>query len=162
MGHYWATSKLSQVSHKPPPLQRTLPYVQCRRYMSCRLSYLDTHAPYAICPHTEPYTRTSPLSARSHAQCWRHMPCCVSQQGPHGPCAICPHTDPYVQPRGSALIPFVTSRPPTPHSPAFRGAGPHTRSTLFTLSFSLRVKGSTRRCYGCRIKTYKLAPSLLN
>jgi hypothetical protein len=130
--------------------------------MPCRVSHLDPHAPCVICSHTDPYPGTSPLSARSHVQCRRHMPCRVSHPGLHAPCAICPHTDPYAQPRGSTLIPFVTPILQSRTALPFQGASPHTHSTLLTLSFSLRVKGSTRRCHGWRIKVYKLAPPLLN
>jgi len=103
---------------------------------------------------------TFPLGARPHVQCRRHMPCRVSLPGHTR--AICPHTDPYAQPRGSALMPFVTPRPQRRTTQPFRGASPLTHSTSLTLSSSLRVKGSTRRCYGWRTKAYKLAPPLLN
>jgi hypothetical protein len=169
MGHYWATSKVGRVSHTCPRKETGILvdptlwlYVQCQRHMPCRLSHLHPHTPCAICPHTNPYTRTSPLSARPHVQCWRHIPYRVSQPRPHVPCATCPHTDLYVQQRGSALIPFVTPRPLTLHSLALLEAGPHTHSTLLTLSSPLRLKGSTQRCYGWRINAYKLAPPLLN
>ena len=86
------------------------------------------------------------------------MPCVPSEHTR----AICSHTDPYAQPRGSTLIPNVTPRPPTPHSPALPRASLLIYSTLLMLSSSLRVKGSTRRCYGWRTKAYKLTPPLLN
>ena len=48
-----------------------------------------------------------------------------------------------------------------PPNPAI-GVGTRTHITLLTLSSSLRVKGSTRRCYGWGTKAYKLASPLLN
>jgi hypothetical protein len=87
------------------------PYVQCRRHIPCRVPHLDPHAPCVICSHTDPYLKTSPLSARPHVLCQRHMPCHVSHPDPHAPCAICPYSDPYVQLRESALIPLITPHP---------------------------------------------------
>jgi hypothetical protein len=73
-----------------------------------------------ICPHTDPSKcpGTFPLSTQPYVKCRPicHVVCPIS--GPHAPCALCSHTDQYAQPRGSALIPFVTPRPPKPHRPA--------------------------------------------
>jgi hypothetical protein len=126
--HSWATTGSHPNwtgCHIPPPPKGPdvlvgpilRPNVQCWRHMPCRVSHLGPHAPCAISPQTDLYPGTSPLSARPHVQCRRHMPCRVSHPSPHAPCVICPHTDPYAQPRGSALTPFVTPRPPKPHSP---------------------------------------------
>ena len=42
------------------------------------------------------------------------------------------------------------------------GTSLHTRNTSLALSSTLRVKGSTRRCYIWNDKDYKLAITLLN
>jgi hypothetical protein len=91
----------------PPSKNLTSSLVQLTRPV-------PTHMPCCV-PHRP---GTFPLSARPYVQCRPicHVVCPIS--GPHRPCALCPHTDPYAQPRGSALIPFVTPRPPKPHRPA--------------------------------------------
>ena len=81
---------------------------------------------------------TFPLDARPYVQCRRHMP------------------------RGLALIQFVTPRPQRRIAQHFRGASLLTHIISLTLSFSLRVKGLTQKCYGWKLKAYKLAPALLN
>jgi hypothetical protein len=120
MGHpNWVGSDI----HPPPSKNPTSSSVQLTRpvptHTPCRVPHpKPTRA--RICPHTDPSKcpGTLPLSARPYVQCRPicHAMCPIS--GPHAPCALRPHTDPYAQPRGSALIPFVTLRPPKPHRPA--------------------------------------------
>ena len=113
-------------------------------------------------PHWANVQERSPLAHARTSR--RHMPCRVSLTRPtrvmRHMSAHWPVRD--AQPRGSALIPFVTPRPQHHTARPFRGASPLTHSISLTLSSSLRVKGSTRRCYGWRTKAYKLTPLLLN
>jgi hypothetical protein len=123
MGHSWAIQIGSGVTFTPPPSKNpTSSSVQLTRlvptHMPCRVPHpRPTRA--CICLHTDPSKcpGTFPLRARPYVQCRPicHVVCPIS--GPHAPCALCPHTDPYAQLRGSALIPFVTPRPPKPHRP---------------------------------------------
>jgi hypothetical protein len=108
----------------PPPLKNlTSSSVQLTHpvptHTPCRVPHpKPTRA--CICPHTDPSKclGTFPLRARPYVQC---RPICHDVgpiPGPHAPCAPCSLTDPYAPPRESALIPFVTPRPPKPHHPA--------------------------------------------
>ena len=105
------------------------------------------------------YPEMFPLGASPYVKCQRHMPYRVSLTG--HTCTICPHTGPYVRLWGTALIPFVTPCPQCRIIQPFRGASPLKHSTSLTLSSSLRIKESTRRCYDWRTKAYKLASPLL-
>jgi hypothetical protein len=107
----------------PPSKNPTSLSVQLTRPVSthtpCRVSH-PRPTRTCICPQTNPSKcpGTFPLSVRPYVQCGPicHVVCPLS--GPHAPRALCPHTDPYAQPRGLALIPFVTPCPPKPHRPA--------------------------------------------
>jgi hypothetical protein len=110
MGHpNWAGCDI----HPPPPQRTRRPRrsnspIQCQpiRHVVCPSQLTST----CICPHTDPRKclETFPLSAQPYVQCRPicHALCPIS--GPHALYTLCPHTDPYSQPRGSALIPFVT------------------------------------------------------
>jgi hypothetical protein len=118
MGHpNWAGCDI----HPPPPSKNpTSSSVQLTRPLP---THTPCHVPRprptcaCICLHTDPSKcpGTFLLSARPYVQCRPicHVVCPIP--GPHAPCALCPHTDLYAQPRGSALIPFVTPCPPKPH-----------------------------------------------
>jgi hypothetical protein len=117
-----------------------------------------------ICPHTDPSKcpGTFPLSARPYVQC-THMPCRVSHLRPtrvmrpisaHWPVRATARV-------GSDTICNTLPTKAAPPNPSV-GVSTRTHSTLLTLLSSLRVKGLTRGCYGWWIKTYKLAPPLLN
>jgi hypothetical protein len=102
MGHSWAIQIGPGVTFTPlkeptsSSVQLTCPV---STHTPCRVPHpRPTRA--CICPHTDSSKcpGTFPFSAR-----------------PYASCALCLHTDPYEQPRGSALIPFVTPHPPKPH-----------------------------------------------
>jgi hypothetical protein len=109
--------------HAPPSKNPTSPSVQLTfpapTHTPCRVPH-PRPTRICICPHTNPSKcpGTFPLSARPYVQCRPICHAVYPISGPHAPCALCPHTDLYVQPQGSALIPFVTPRPPKPHRPA--------------------------------------------
>jgi hypothetical protein len=118
MGHpNWAGCDIHLPSKNP-----TSSSVQLTRPVPNHMPYCVPHprpTRACICPHTDrsKCPETFPLSARPYIQCRPicHVVCPIS--GPHASCALCPHTDSYAQPRGSALIPFVTPCPPKPHIP---------------------------------------------
>ena len=69
-------------------------------------------------PHWANVQERSPLA---HARTSRagvicHVVC--PYLGTHAPCAVCSHTNPYAQPRGSALISFVTPHLPNTAQPS--------------------------------------------
>jgi hypothetical protein len=112
MGHpNWAGCDIHPLNEPDVLVGPTHPSSANPYAMSCAPSQAHTRMHSS---HTDPSKcpRTFPLSPRPYVQCRPicHVVCPIS--GPHAPLALCPHTDPYAQPRGSALIPFVTPRPP--------------------------------------------------
>jgi hypothetical protein len=109
MGHpNWAGCNIHPPQRTRRPHRSNSP-VQCRpiRHVVCPIPGPHAHAYVCTLTRARPYVQCRPIC---------HVVCPIS--GPHAPCALGPHTDPYAQPRGSALIPFVTPRPPKPHRPA--------------------------------------------
>jgi hypothetical protein len=109
--------------HPPPPQRSRRPRlsnlpVQCRpiHHVVCPIPS----------PHADAYVRTlnqanvqepSLLVHGRMSSADPYVMSCVPSQA-HTLCTLCSHTDPYTQPRGSALILFVTPRlPPKVHRP---------------------------------------------